>query len=81
MPVLHFGNVMKNSRNVFRMWQIKTLNYSKGILITRPCTLKRLSGITYARIGQKYRALAVEIEEGLLWFWIGAHTEYDNLLK
>jgi len=29
----------------------------------------------------KYRALAVEIEHGLLWFWIGRHTEYDKILK
>jgi len=33
------------------------------------------------RIGIRYRALAVEIEEGLLWFWIGTHSEYDQLVK
>jgi len=43
--------------------------------------LKKVERYYSVRIGQKYRALAVEIEEGLLWFWIGTHTEYDNLLK
>jgi len=28
----------------------------------------------------KYRALGVEIDEGMLWFWIGTHAEYDKLL-
>ncbi|MFQ5673312.1 MAG: hypothetical protein ACE5G9_09465 [Nitrospinales bacterium] len=33
------------------------------------------------RVGAKYRALAVKMEEGLLWFWIGTHAEYDKLLS
>jgi hypothetical protein len=27
-----------------------------------------------------YRALAIEHETGLVWFWIGSHAEYDKLL-
>ncbi|WIG61093.1 MAG: hypothetical protein OJF49_003841 [Ktedonobacterales bacterium] len=38
-------------------------------------------GPTYsARIGIHYRALAVRKSEHWLWFWIGAHAEYDKLL-
>jgi len=33
------------------------------------------------RAGIHYRALAIEIEDGLLWFWIGSHAEYDKLIK
>jgi len=33
------------------------------------------------RAGIHHRALAVEIEDGLLWFWIGSHTEYDKLIR
>jgi hypothetical protein len=33
------------------------------------------------RVGLHYRALAVEVPEGLLWFWIGSHAEYDQLLR
>jgi hypothetical protein len=33
------------------------------------------------RAGRHYRALAVEVPEGLLWFWIGSHSEYEKLLK
>lgn len=27
-----------------------------------------------------YRALAVEVPEGLLWFWIGSHADYDKIV-
>ncbi len=32
------------------------------------------------RIGMHYRALAIEVPEGLLWFWIGSHSDYDKIL-
>jgi hypothetical protein len=41
---------------------------------------KTAEGLWSVRVGRQYRALAVERREGLLWFWIGTHTEYDNLL-
>jgi hypothetical protein len=33
-----------------------------------------------ARVGISHRALAVEGDDGLVWFWIGTHAEYDRLL-
>jgi hypothetical protein len=33
------------------------------------------------RVGAHYRALGVEKPEGIVWFWIGTHTEYDKLLR
>ena len=32
------------------------------------------------RVGLNHRALAVEDEDGLIWFWIGRHSEYDRLI-
>jgi hypothetical protein len=34
-----------------------------------------------ARVGLRYRALAKERDEGLVWFWIGYHSDYEKLLK
>ena len=34
-----------------------------------------------ARIGLRYRALAVEIDDDLVWFWIGSHADYDAQIK
>jgi hypothetical protein len=41
---------------------------------------KKIGRYRSVRIGLSYRALAVEIPEGLLWFWIGTHAQYDKLL-
>ena len=41
---------------------------------------KKVGDYRSARVGLGYRALAVEIDDGLLWFWIGTHAEYDELI-
>jgi hypothetical protein len=33
-----------------------------------------------ARISTNYRALGVLEGEDIVWFWIGSHGDYDNLL-
>jgi hypothetical protein len=42
---------------------------------------KKIGDYWSARVGRGYRALATEVEGGLLWFWIGSHKDYDELLK
>jgi hypothetical protein len=32
------------------------------------------------RVGLDYRALGVPVPEGVQWFWIGSHAEYDRLI-
>ena len=32
------------------------------------------------RVGEHYRALGREKSEGIVWFWIGTHAEYDRLI-
>jgi mRNA-degrading endonuclease RelE of RelBE toxin-antitoxin system len=34
-----------------------------------------------ARIGLHYRALGIMEGEEIVWFWIGSHTEYDQILR
>ena len=43
--------------------------------------LKKVGKYWSVRIGRKYRALAIEVDEGFLWFWIGTHAEYDKLVS
>ena len=42
--------------------------------------LKKVGRFWSVRVGLRYRALAVEIEDGLLWFWIGSHADYDAMI-
>ena len=43
--------------------------------------LKKAGRFWTARVGIHYRVVAKERAEGLNWFWIGHHSEYDQLLS
>ena len=43
--------------------------------------LKKVEKYWSIRVGKKYRALATETKDGLIWFWIGSHAEYNKLLN
>jgi len=42
---------------------------------------KKIDKYWSVRVGLNYRSLAVEVDEGLLWFWIGNHASYDKLIR
>jgi hypothetical protein len=42
--------------------------------------LKKIGRFWSVRVGRRYRALAVEVDAGLLWFWIGSHADYDAII-
>jgi len=42
---------------------------------------KKVGKYWSVRVGIHYRALAVEVKGGVLWFWIGSHSEYDRLIR
>ncbi len=46
--------------------------------------LKKISGVREdywsVRIGPRYRALGVSVPDGIQWFWIGSHAQYDRLI-
>ena len=42
---------------------------------------KKTGDFWSARVGGNHRALAVWNQDQVEWFWIGAHDEYEKLLK
>lgn len=42
---------------------------------------KQIKNYRSVRIGLRYRALGVDVPDGILWFWVGTHTDYDRLLR
>ena len=42
--------------------------------------LNRIGALWSARVGSDYRALALDDSRGFVWFWIGSHAEYDQIL-
>jgi hypothetical protein len=41
---------------------------------------KKVGTFWSARVGMHHRAIGVQVPDGVLWFWIGTHAEYDNLV-
>lgn len=42
---------------------------------------KKVGKFWSVRIGPNYRALAVEDGADFIWVWIGAHDEYERVIK
>ena len=41
---------------------------------------KKVGKYWSVRVGRNYRALSLQVDKGILWFWIGSHAEYDQLI-
>ena len=41
---------------------------------------KRVKRFHSVRVDAHYRALGVDTPDGVLWFWIGSHAEYDQTM-
>jgi hypothetical protein len=42
---------------------------------------KQIGRFRSVRVGLHWRALAVQQEDDIVWFWIGSHADYDKLLE
>ena len=42
---------------------------------------KQVGKFWSARVGIHHRALALEVDDGFLWVWVGSHADYDNLIR
>jgi hypothetical protein len=42
---------------------------------------KKVGKLWSARVGTAYRALAVQDGSDFVWVWIGAHDEYERLIR
>ena len=43
--------------------------------------LKKVGRFWSVRVGDHYRAMGVRSPDGIAWFWIGTHAEYDRLTQ
>ncbi len=41
---------------------------------------KKVKKFKSVRIGIHYRALGIEADSDVVWFWIGSHSDYDKLI-
>ena len=41
---------------------------------------KKIERLWSVRVGIHYRALGLDKPDGVVWFWIGSHADYDRLI-
>ena len=66
--------IQKLAREKFHLWQEEPFNPSLQFK-------ELLQDVWSARINQNYRTLGRRSGNLIVWFWIGTHAEYDQLLK
>jgi hypothetical protein len=66
--------IQKLARDKFHLWRDEPFHPSLQFK-------ELLKDVWSARINQNYRALGRRKANLIVWFWIGTHAEYDQLLK
>jgi hypothetical protein len=60
----------------------RTFDFFKRDPLYPGLKLKRIKRDVWSvRVGDHYRAMAKKLPDGWMWFWIGTHEEYNQLVK
>ena len=69
-------SVKESAKNSFKRWiknpELESLRFKK---------IHTIKPIYSVRVGRGWRALGVKEDDVMIWFWIGTHADYDNLIK
>ena len=69
--------IRRQAREAYRLF--KNDPYHPSLQFKR---VSRQKPIYSVRIGLSYRALGIrEADDVIIWFWIGSHADYDQLLS
>ncbi|MEM9274587.1 MAG: hypothetical protein AAGA80_16735 [Cyanobacteria bacterium P01_F01_bin.143] len=69
-------SVLKQASKAYALW--KSDKYYAILQFKR---VSQRQPIYSVRVSPNYRALGLLEENHIYWFWIGTHSEYDELLK
>jgi hypothetical protein len=68
------GEIQDQTREKYKLWCSDSFHPS---LHFKPL----IGNVWSVRITQSYRALGKRKDNLIVWFWIGTHADYDELLK
>ena len=69
-------DVKNRADGTYELWQINP--HAHGLYFKRVGKKKPIYSV---RVGSGYRTLGILEGDTVLWFWIGAHDEYERILK
>jgi hypothetical protein len=70
------ASVQEQAAKVYALWRSDP--YHNSLQFKR---VSQRQPIYSARVSLDYRVLGLLQDDHIYWFWIGAHTEYDELLQ
>ncbi|GEO07555.1 type II toxin-antitoxin system RelE family toxin [Segetibacter aerophilus] len=68
-------DIQERARKAYTLW--KQDNFHPSLHFKQ---VHKEQAIYSVRVGLSYRALGVKQGETIIWFWIGSHEDYNNLL-
>ena len=68
--------IRKEAKNAYK--RFKSNPYHPGLHFKRVHSTRPIFSL---RITKDYRAVGIQQDSRVIWFWIGSHGDYDNLLK
>ena len=68
--------IKDKAKRSYSLWQ--TDPYHPSLNFKQVYSGKQIYSV---RIGLSYRALGLKEEDTLIWFWIGSHEDYNNLIN
>jgi len=69
-------NIKNKARRSYLQWQADPQHPS--LAFKQVYSEKQIYSV---RIGLSYRALGLKEENTMIWFWIGSHEDYNNLVS
>lgn len=69
-------NIQRRAREAYQLWKQNPYHPSLQFKI-----IHQTKQIYSVRIGIGWRAVGVKSNADIVWFWIGSHEEYNNLIS
>lgn len=68
-------NIQERARQSYQLWKLN--NNHPGLHFKQ---IHDHQPIYSVRVGLSYRAIGIIQKETIIWFWIGSHEDYNNLI-
>ena len=69
------SHVKRKARAAYRLWRTDPYNSTLQFKRVHPT-----DPVYSVRVGIGWRALGAKTDDTIIWFWIGSHAEYENVL-
>jgi len=69
-------DVVRQAREAYRLWSRNA--FHPGLRFKK---IQNLDNVWSVRVSRNYRAVGVRDGDKIIWFWIGSHAGYEELLK